>query len=767
VSAADDYRPPTPVWLLRPPAPPHAVRSLSRSLGVPPLLAAMLWSRGLRDDAPDHLNPPLELTRIPHLESAAERLEQAIRGSQRILIHGDYDADGISGTAVLTLGLRELGATVEPYIPDRLADGYGIHPARVPEHAERCDLFVTVDCGITNLDEIHRLKEAGVEVIVTDHHTPGDAYPDCLVVHPATSPLARGGLPQLTGAGVAFHLLWALRQRLGLGRPDDYADLAAIGTIADVAPLLGENRALIVEGLRRLADSRWPGIRAVVKQSHLRGEVTARHVAFVIAPRLNAAGRLGEAELGLELLTTASERRASELAAYLDARNQDRRRIQDEMFVQALEIVDPQAPALVVEDPRWHPGVMGIVASKLLERFYRPVYIVAKGKGSVRSTPGISAVQGLREASRHLLRYGGHAQAAGFALEMESLPGFRDAILDYARRFPRPQPVITADAVLVGEEVERGLWQAIRSLEPFGEGHPAPLFALTDLLDAARAVGRESATLQLRIGGVKGVAWQMGALADALPVGRPVNAAVTLNENEWRERKTLEFVAEAVRPAERLALAPRATEPERETGTTPRVVRGALARAQRLAPTDLAGLREALAQSDALWLRALPPDDAVQALRVVLAQASAVGLDLDDGALSTVQAQAFQFPTLDDVRRGFVALRRGLRPPFEGRKAERTRTVLEELELVDGAGHVLSGEKRDPYASDTLLDGLVHRHLLLRFVTAYRFLDDDGFARSVTTLFGPADRGETRATSAATSADPDPAEHAPTAPRPS
>ncbi len=736
MTPADDVRPPSPTWLLRPPAPPHAVRSLSRNLGIPPLLAAMLWSRGLRDDAPDHLAPELEPSGIAHLDTAAERLEHAIRHKRRIRIHGDYDADGISGTAVLTLGLRELGADVEPFIPDRLTDGYGIHPDRVDEHAERCELFVTVDCGITNLEEIARLRAAGVEVIVTDHHTPGDAFPEGLVVHPATSPLAHGGLPQLTGAGVAFHLLWALRRRLGLGRPDDYADLASIGTIADVAPLLGENRALVVVGLQRLADSRWPGVRALQRQSHLRGAITARHVAFVIAPRLNAAGRLGEADLGLELLTTASERRANELAAYLDARNADRRRIQDEMFEQALEIVDPEAPALVVEDPRWHPGVMGIVASKLLERFYKPVYIVAKGKGSVRSTPGISAVNGLREAAGHLKRFGGHAQAAGFALDMADLAAFREAIYRYAARFPTPMPVITADAVLSGDEVDAALWRSIVELEPFGEGHPAPVFALTDRLEAARAVGRDGATLQLRIGGVKGVAWKMGDHAATLPVGDAVNAAVTLTENEWRDRKSLEFVAEAVRPAAPLRLADDAVAAARTA-----FKRGAPPGATRLRPETLAELLEALPARGEVCLQRLPDDDAVAALRTLAARSDAVAFDLDDGALAGVRWQALQFPTIDDVRRGFVALSRGQTLPFEGAKAERARRALLEMELLDEAHRARTGQKRDPYSSDSLLDGLVARHVLLRFVTAYRFLDDDAFAASVTALFDPQAEG--------------------------
>src|SRR5690554_296215 len=317
-------------WLVRPPAPPAAVAALARSLQVPPALAALLWSRGLRDAAPDHLTPPLVLSPNPALAAAAERLAKAVKERKRMLIHGDYDADGISGTAILVLGLRELGADVAAFVPNRLTDGYGVSPERVTEHAERADLFVTVDCGISNVAEVGALQRLGVEVIVTDHHTPGEELPDCLVVHPGLSPLAQQGLPELTGAGVAFHLLWALRQHLDLEAPLDYADLATLGTIADVAPLLGENRALIREGLARMSTSRWAGVRASVSQARLSGEITARQVAFVLAPRLNAAGRLGEADLGLELLTTASERRASELAVYLDARNVERRQIQDE-----------------------------------------------------------------------------------------------------------------------------------------------------------------------------------------------------------------------------------------------------------------------------------------------------------------------------------------------------------------------------------------------------------------------------------------------------
>ncbi len=703
-------------WSVRPPAPPSAVAALSRALQVPPALAAVLWARGLRDEAPAHLDPPLVPSPNPALAQAAERLALAVRQNKRILVHGDYDADGISGTAVLYLGLQELGANVATFIPNRLTDGYGVHLDRVPEHIARSDLFITVDCGVTNLAEIEALQAADVEVIVTDHHTPGTALPDCLVVHPGLSPAARHGLPELTGAGVAFHLLWALRTALGMEAPLEYADLATLGTIADVAPLLGENRALIREGLKRLSDSRWPGVRASVALARLSAPISARSVAFVLAPRLNAAGRLGEADVGLELLVTRSERRAAELAVYLDARNMERRKIQDDMYESALAKADPEAPALVIEDASWHAGVMGIVASKLLERFYLPVYIAAAGKGSVRSTPGISAVDGLRAAAPHLLRFGGHKQAAGFTLDMVNFGAFRAAVHEFASSFPRPVPTVVTDAVIGADEVTSGLYRAIVDLEPFGEGHPAPLFALTDTLDAARAVGKEGHTLQLRVGGVKGVAWRMGELASSLPVGGAVNAAVELEENEFRNARTLEFRASAVRAATPLRLAPEVEEvgaaplvpaPVRRTGAG-RIVTD-------LSPDPVATL-EALARSEEPVVLSLSPD-----------------------ALHELEQEAKELPTVTEVRRGLQSLRRGAPSPYLEAKSDRVLLALRELGTVDDLGRAVrlpTGTRLSPYESASLMAGLLRRYRLRTFVHAYRHLDDEGLAVTIGRLFG-------------------------------
>lgn len=724
-------------WAMRAPAPPAEVERLMKELGIGPVMASVLWSRGLRDDVPARLTPVLQPTDIPTLAEAAERLEQAIRNRQRILIHGDYDADGISGSAVLVLGLREVGATVDAFIPNRLTDGYGIHPDRLEEHADRADLFVTVDCGISNLEEVRRLRDMGVDVIVTDHHTPGEALPDCLVVHPSHGVSAAPGKPELTGAGVAFHLLWALHNRLGLEAPLEYADLATLGTVADVAPLLGENRALIREGLQRMRDSRWPGLRAAVAQSSIRGDVTARDVAFVLAPRLNAAGRLGEADKGLELLVTASERRARELAAYLDARNADRRRIQDEMFESAMPMVDPDAPAIVVGDDAWHPGVMGIVASKILERVYRPVFIHAKGKGSVRSTPGISAVAALRAAAPHLKRFGGHAQAAGFAIAPDSVEGFRTAVTDFVARHPTPEPTLTADAFLSPADIDDGLLRAVQDLEPFGEGHPSPRFAMTGRLDLARAVGRDGATLQLRIGGVKGVAWQMGDLAPSLPLGRQVAAMVELRENEWNGKRAIEFLAEDVRSTERVGYA------DVRSSQEPRSFhrgRPASANARNVASrADIPVGGPGTGDRTLVLERLLLDEDALaatHALEELVRSGSPLYFDLDDAALGVVEQRLDRYPTVHDVRRAFVSKQRNARLPFGDEKNALAESILRELDLIDQLGRARRGVRREPLSSETLLRGLVERYKLRTFVDGYRLLDDSAFAIMVATVFG-------------------------------
>ena len=532
-------------WLLARPASRETLLHHMRLWRVAPPLAQVLSGRGL---TPELLDPALTLTPNPALQQAAQRIVEVMAAGGRIRIHGDYDADGVSATATLVLGLQAAGANVHGFIPHRLEEGYGVHPDRVAEHAQACDLMVTVDCGVTNLEEVRALLDAGTEVIVTDHHAPGENFPNCLVVHPHLTDHYDPQLHNLTGAGVAYHLLWAVYNLLGRPEPRHLTALATLGTVADVAPLIGENRALVRAGLAELAVSELPGLKALMESKRVR-QPTARDVAFILAPRINAAGRMGEADIALSLLIASQLHDAQRLAAYLETRNQERRILQDNMFKQVLDIADPTDPALVVTHPDWHAGVMGIVASKLVETFHKPVYIVAQGKGSVRSTPGISAVQGLRNSADLLKRFGGHPGAAGFSLDESNFEAFRQRIHDYVRQFPAPVPTVLLDAPLPTLGATNELVTQAAAFEPFGEGHQPPLWHVRGELTEPRLVGKNGDSLQFKVGRIKGVKYR----ERCTDTGER-DLATHLNLNEWRGRVSLELHAEALRPTAELEL---------------------------------------------------------------------------------------------------------------------------------------------------------------------------------------------------------------------
>jgi len=523
------------LWRARSWPHPSALAPLVEALGVPPVLAAALYARGFK--RPEDLNPPLLPWRAEAVARAAEVLAAAVRERKRIRIHGDYDADGITGTAVLVKGLSALGADVHPFIPTR-DEGYGVSAARVPEHAKAADVFVTVDSGITNHAELKSLVEDGVRVVVTDHHHPGETPPPGEVVHPAFDP-AFEGRPKPTGAGVAFFLLWEVYRIFGKEAPLEYADLAAVGTIADVAPLLGVNRALVQEGLSRIAASEHLGLRLLAERHLSRG--TALEVAFRIAPRINAAGRLGEPMSALKLLLTDDLFEASELVARLDRLNAERQRIEEAMLARVLPTLRDADPAHVIHDPEGHPGVMGIVASRILERTGKPVFIIAKGKGSVRSPAGVSAVGALKAAAAHLLGYGGHAQAAGFSILEEKIPEFERAIHDYVRAHPPKPPEIVLEGPLFKDELAE-LWPALMEMEPIGEGNPEPLFYLKGVPENIRPLA-EGKHVRFVLHGIPVVRWRDSG--EGLSGEVEVAAAVVLNE--WNGERNLELRAESYR----------------------------------------------------------------------------------------------------------------------------------------------------------------------------------------------------------------------------
>ena len=512
--------PPLPEW-----------REVMEAFGVGPEAALALWYRGVRRK--EDLDPPLRLLPLKGLEEAVDLLLKAIREGKRIRVHGDYDADGLTGTAILVRGLTALGARVHPFIPHRLEEGYGVLMERVPEHLEAAEVFLTVDCGIANHAELKELVENGVEVLVTDHHTPKEAPPPGVVLHPTYTP-GLGEHP--TGAGVAFLLLFALHERLGLPPPLEYADLAALGTIADVAPLWGWNRALAKEGLARMATSAWVGLRLLAQAVGYTGR--ADEVAFRIAPRINAASRLGEAEKALKLLLTDSEEEARELVEELNRLNTRRQTIEEAMLRRLLPQVDPEERAIVLLDEEGHPGVMGIVASRILEATLRPVFLVAQGKGTVRSLAPISAVEALKSVEDLLERFGGHREAAGFAMDEALFPELKRRLLEYAARFPEPELEVPLLAPLPAPGLLAQVYRELELLKPYGAGNPEPLFLLQGSPEEARTMG-EGRHLAFRLQGVRVVAWRMGGLA----VPKEVEVAGLLTENAWNGSVSYEVQA--------------------------------------------------------------------------------------------------------------------------------------------------------------------------------------------------------------------------------
>ncbi|AEB11612.1 single-stranded-DNA-specific exonuclease RecJ [Marinithermus hydrothermalis] len=689
-------------WIMAPWPPREALEALMQRLDVPPVVAAVLYNRGFRD--PQDLDPPLALPDLPGLETAARRVVQALERGERIRVHGDYDADGVTGTAILVRGLAALGGDVHAFIPHRIREGYGVHPDRVAEHAQACDLFITVDCGVTNHAELEALQAQGVSVIVTDHHAPGDTPPPGILVHPAFAPAFKGK-PKPTGAGVAFFLLWQVHALLDKPPPTVYADLAAIGTIADVAPLLGINRALVRAGLEQLRETRHAGLAALARE-HCK-EYSATEIAFRIAPRINAAGRLGEAETALEALTTPDPTRAQALAERLNELNRERQRVEEAMLERLLPNLDPAAPAYVIHDPEGHPGVMGIVASRILERFYKPVFIIAQGKGSVRSTPGISAVGALRAAAAHLERFGGHTQAAGFAIAEEKIPAFRNAILEYVAAHPPPVPEVLLDGALEGEDLEE-VYRALLFLEPFGEGNPEPTFYFRGVPQEVRLMG-EGRHVSFRLGGVRVVKWRDDG--EALLDVEEVEVAASLTLNEWNGTRKLELIAAAYRRPEGLEAGVRDDAPRLRV--TRASLREALAQVVRERLPSYAvgkgrdflearGVPVVAPQEARVWF-ALPPTP-VGGVEVRLA--------LSDRALASLTN-----PTIT---------RQGLRAAFQALRAGRAvtepyRTVLEELGLVPCPDPL---PRINPYRSATFRRLRLQQVLGARLALAYRYGDE-------------------------------------------
>jgi single-stranded-DNA-specific exonuclease len=507
------------------------IERLGESLQVSPIVAQLLLNRGLSEtgtarrflDAP--FNALHEPTLLPGVNDAVERLHAAISSGRSICIYGDYDVDGLTGTVILWQALQMLGARVTYYVPHRLEEGYGLNPEALRQIAgSGASIVVTVDCGIGSLSEAEEAKRLGLELIVTDHHEPRDRLPEAAVlVHPrlpgTTYPF--GGL---SGSGVAFKLAWALCQKAsGATKVTprlrefllDSVTLAALGMVADFVPLHDENRVFVRHGLRRLAQTTSPGLTALLEAAGLHGkpQLRASDISFALAPRLNAAGRLGCARLVVDLLTTTSRPRATEIARFLEGQNQERQQIERRILAEARVLLAAwdidHSPVVVLANRDWHPGVIGIVAGRLVEACARPVILVAlrdepaASLGSGRSVAGFALHEALSACGDRLISHGGHAAAAGFKIPQSYLEDFRERVRIYSKQkfVAASSPRLTVDAEVPLELLTTGLVEALGRLEPYGAGNPRPLFLAgpVSVVGEPRTVGRGERHLRFRV----------------------------------------------------------------------------------------------------------------------------------------------------------------------------------------------------------------------------------------------------------------------------
>lgn len=567
------------------------VARLSREMSCSPLLAQVLAARGIEDGIRGDQFLSARMTDLhqpdllPGVAEAADRIVAALRANRRITIYGDYDVDGVTATSILWHCLKLAGATVDYYIPSRVEEGYGLNQEAIrtlhQEDPQR--LVITVDCGICSIDEAALARELGLELIITDHHTMGATLPEAATnVHPRL-PDSNYPFPELCGAGVAFKLAWAICQRLGDGtrtspRMKAYlisaVGLAALGTVADVVPLIGENRILVRFGLKSLAESTIPGIEYLKKIAGIEKQKTlvAEDIGFALAPRINAAGRLGQARLAVELLTTENRQRAAQLADYVDQLNKNRQTVERKMFRRAKEIVDEHPEwadqaALVIADDEFHPGVMGIVANRVAEAFQKPTFIIAintetrTGQGSGRTFQDFNLHSGLLACGHLLDGFGGHHAAAGLRVQADRIDEFRDAFAAQVaaeQTFEeRSEPDLHVDAEVSLQDLTTAAVHELELLGPFGAQHRRPVFSVgrAHLADAPATMGGGGRHLSLKLRNgdrtIRCVAFGKGDWAEELArVQGPLAFCFSATINHYRGFESVELHLHDWRAAE-------------------------------------------------------------------------------------------------------------------------------------------------------------------------------------------------------------------------
>src|SRR6266550_4040368 len=569
-------RPVRPARWILPKAPDEeAVRALVEALSLPEIVCRLLLIRGYvtAEDAKLFLRPKLDRLHDPlsflAMDKAVERLARAVREKELVFIHGDYDVDGICSTTILTRTIRGLGGQAMPFIPRRIEDGYDLSDAGVDAAiAAEAKVVVTCDCGTGAVAPVARLCRTGIDVIVTDHHLPSGELPDCLsILNPKRS---GDGYPDkdLAAVGVAFKLALALARALGANENFIWGmlDLVALATVADVAPLRGENRVFVRYGLKLLAETRNVGMRALLRAAGLNGkQLTAGRIGFILAPRLNAAGRLGHAIRGVELLLTDDEHQANIIARELEELNQRRQDIDRATLEQARERVLAmdldEMFSIVLADDSWHPGVIGIVASRLVEEFGRPTVLIAlsgdQGKGSGRSIPKFDLHGALGRAREELLRYGGHRAAAGVTIARDKVAAFATRFNEIAHSVLTPAdlvPEIRVDLEVSIDGLDGKIESLFRHFEPFGIGNPTPVLLARNVTIARppRVIGQDGLKLVLDTGtgSLDAIAWGLAERATEFQPGGKVDIAFRLERDDYRGESYLQARIADIRASE-------------------------------------------------------------------------------------------------------------------------------------------------------------------------------------------------------------------------
>ena len=551
-------------WEVRPLDKERAA-AFAQTYGVPFFLAMLMNIRGLDDAA--HLReflgegePLSDPFLLKDMDKAAARITRAVDNMEKIAVYGDYDADGVTSTAMLYSYLETRGADVIFYIPQREGEGYGMNMGAVEYLKEQgVSLIVTVDNGISSVQEVARANELGIDVVITDHHRPQEILPDAVAVVDAYRPDDTSPYKHFSGVGVAFKLLMALED--GAGDVEDlleaYSDLAAIGTIGDIVPLTGENRTLIRAGLERLSQSDRPGVQALLENAGIAGKVlTSTNVAFTLVPRINATGRMGAPERAVRLLISGYEEEAEVLSEEICADNEERRRVEAEIAEAAFADIEAKGymkdRVVVVDGENWHHGVIGIVASRVTERCGKPCMIISRGeteaKGSGRSIEGFSLFEAICACGDLLIKFGGHPMAAGITLKPENIEAFRKRINQYAaEHFPQmPTQTVTLDCKLNPAALSVSMAQSLTQLEPFGNGNPQPVFGLfnMELSNVTPVGGGGHLRLTLEKNGAVITAMRFNTKPEELPyhIGDKIDLAVQLEAREFRGQPSLTVI---------------------------------------------------------------------------------------------------------------------------------------------------------------------------------------------------------------------------------